>query len=70
MDPTSKKISLDNGWEVIYEKCLIATGGQPRQLPIFSEGSNNLKNHISAYRTVSFHKAQPTGYVCGTDTDD
>ncbi|CAF2134049.1 unnamed protein product [Rotaria magnacalcarata] len=34
---------LDNDWEVSFEKCLIATGGQPKTLKIFQDVSNHLK---------------------------
>ena len=53
MDPIAKKISLDNGWELYYDKCLIATGGQPNNLPVFAEGSDEMKKRVSVYRTVS-----------------
>ena len=53
LDPATKKISLDNGWELFYDKCLIATGGQPNNLPIFSKASPQIKERVSVYRTVS-----------------
>ena len=53
MDPVTKKISLDNGWDLYYDKCLIATGGRPNNLPVFAGGSDEMKKHVSVYRTVS-----------------
>ncbi|CAF3885264.1 unnamed protein product [Rotaria magnacalcarata] len=62
LDPTAKVINLDlknsvakldNGWEITFEKCLIATGGQGKNLKIFQTVSNRLKNKITLYRGVS-----------------
>jgi len=44
---------LDNGWEISFEKCLIATGGQPKSLKIFKTASNRLKSKLTLYRGVS-----------------
>ena len=44
---------LDNGWEISFEKCLIATGGQPKNLKVFQSSSNRLKSKVTLYRGVS-----------------
>lgn len=44
---------LDNGWEITFEKCLIATGGQAKNLKLFQTTQNRLKNKITLYRGVS-----------------
>jgi len=46
---------LDNGWEISFEKCLIATGGQPKSLKIFQTASARLKSKITLYRGVSLY---------------
>lgn len=55
LDPSDKKITLDDGSELTYDKCLLATGGRPKNLPVFEEGSPELREHVSLYRTVSFY---------------
>ena len=53
LNPAEKKISLDDGTELSYDKCLLATGGRPKNLPVFSEASAEVKQHVSLYRAVS-----------------
>nr|CAL36989.1 programmed cell death 8/apoptosis inducing factor [Suberites domuncula] len=52
LNPGSKTIKLDNGLEVSYEKCLLATGGRPRNLPVFADGPSELKERVSVYRAI------------------
>lgn len=52
LDPTAKKLTLDGGTELSYDKCLLATGGQPRNLPIFVQASDEVKQKTSLYRTI------------------
>lgn len=44
---------LDNGWEISFEKCLIATGGRPKSLKVFQTATTRLKNKLTLYRGVS-----------------
>jgi len=30
VDAQKKRVRLDNSWEISFDKCLIATGGRPR----------------------------------------
>ncbi|CAF1950440.1 unnamed protein product [Rotaria magnacalcarata] len=53
LDLKNSVAKLDNGWEITFEKCLIATGGQGKNLKIFQTVSNRLKNKITLYRGVS-----------------
>lgn len=52
LDPAAKKICLSDGFELTYDKCLLATGGQPRNLPIFKNGPDELKSRVSLYRKI------------------
>ncbi|CAF2367902.1 unnamed protein product [Rotaria sp. Silwood2] len=53
LDLKNSVAKLDNGWEISFEKCLIATGGQPKPMKIFQTASNRLKSKITHYRGVS-----------------
>lgn len=52
LDPINKKLVLDSGAEISYDKCLLATGGKPRNLPVFSEAPAELQDKVSLYRTI------------------
>ncbi|XP_075249187.1 apoptosis-inducing factor 1, mitochondrial-like isoform X3 [Convolutriloba macropyga] len=58
IDPYSKEAHLSSGEVVIYDKCLLATGGVPKDLPVFSENPSPVvqRNH-SLFRTVDDFKA-------------
>lgn len=38
--------------EISFDKCLLATGGRPKSLPVFSEAPANLKERVSLYRAI------------------
>lgn len=42
---------LDDGKEIQYDKCLIATGAVPKNLPLFEGASKEIKNKVS----ISFY---------------
>ena len=52
LNPNEKKLTLDSGAEISFDKCLLATGGRPKNLPIFSAASADLKEKISLYRGI------------------
>jgi len=52
LDPMSKKLTLDSGVEISYDKCLLATGGKPRNLPLFSEAPPSVQENVSLYRSI------------------
>ncbi len=52
LNPSEKKLTLDSGVEIAFDKCLLATGGRPRNLPVFSEASADLKEKVSLYRSI------------------
>uniref|UniRef100_H2YWN8 FAD/NAD(P)-binding domain-containing protein n=1 Tax=Ciona savignyi TaxID=51511 RepID=H2YWN8_CIOSA len=53
INPVDNVVTLEDGTEIKYEKCLIATGGQPRNLPIFKKSSEEIQSKVSVYRTAS-----------------
>lgn len=55
VDSEAQKAVLEDGREIHYEKCLIATGGQPKNLPVFEKPE--LSGKVTLYRTVDDFKA-------------
>eukprot|EP00056_Hartaetosiga_gracilis_P021198 m.23184 g.23184 ORF g.23184 m.23184 type:complete len:659 (+) comp8949_c0_seq1:70-2046(+) len=51
IDHRQKILDLDDGRAVLYEKCLIATGGHPKNLPIFTE-KPELNDRVILFRTL------------------
>lgn len=49
IDATKQVAYLEDGRKISYDKCLIATGGRPKLLPVL-EGIE--KQHVTLYRTV------------------
>ena len=52
LDTKNSAISLDGGHVITYDKCLLATGGQPKTLPLFDKAPDTVKKHVSVYRKV------------------
>ncbi|XP_050035001.1 apoptosis-inducing factor 1, mitochondrial-like [Dermacentor andersoni] len=55
IDSEAQKAILEDGREITYGKCLIATGGQPKNLPVFEKPE--LAGKVVLYRTVDDFKA-------------
>ncbi|XP_043502938.1 apoptosis-inducing factor 1, mitochondrial [Polistes fuscatus] len=51
IDATNKIAVLEDGHEIKYDKCLIATGASPKNLPLFESAPDEVKDKIIAYRT-------------------
>ncbi len=51
LNPSKKRLSLNSGSELTYDKCLLATGGRPKTLTMFEE-VEGVKEHSTVYRTV------------------
>lgn len=56
---TVKKVDVENriailtdGTEIQYQKCLIATGSTPKNLPVFENASAKVKEHTSLFKTI------------------
>lgn len=52
LNPTEKKLTFSDGTEVGYDKCLLATGGRPKNLSVFATEEPELQKRISLYRAV------------------
>ena len=53
LDITNQKATLDNGWEIKYDKCLIATGGKPKNIPVFAKATEEVQKRTTLFRNVS-----------------
>uniref|UniRef100_A0A1B0FPR1 Apoptosis-inducing factor 1, mitochondrial n=1 Tax=Glossina morsitans morsitans TaxID=37546 RepID=A0A1B0FPR1_GLOMM len=51
VDPSEKKVILNDGYEIFYDECLIATGCSPKNLPIFLDAPPPIKEKVMLYRT-------------------
>ncbi|XP_015786760.1 apoptosis-inducing factor 1, mitochondrial [Tetranychus urticae] len=52
LSPSEKRAYLDNGQSIGYKKCLIATGGRPKNLELFEKAPENVKERVLLYRSV------------------
>ncbi|KAI6645906.1 Programmed cell death 8/apoptosis inducing factor [Oopsacas minuta] len=50
IDSENKYVTLANGWEIFFDKCLLATGGKPGSLKLFSD--DVIKPFVSTYRSA------------------
>lgn len=47
-----QKVTLDDGSEITYDKCLIATGSTPKTIDIFDRASSRIKERIHTYKSI------------------
>lgn len=52
LDLRNSVAKLDDGAEISFEKCLIATGGRPKSLKIFETAASRLKKNVTLYRGI------------------
>jgi len=52
LDAAEQKAVLDDGTEIAYEKCLIATGGTPRSIPALTAAGDAISDHATLFRKV------------------
>ncbi|VDK63068.1 unnamed protein product [Anisakis simplex] len=52
LDPIAHFAYLDDGRKIKYGKCLIATGGSPRNLPVFESADEKVKSKVTLFRTI------------------
>ncbi|KAG9478087.1 hypothetical protein GDO78_013211, partial [Eleutherodactylus coqui] len=57
LDVRENKAKLDDGTHISYEKCLIASGGTPRNLPAIERASEEVKRRTTLFRRVSDFRA-------------
>ena len=48
-------MKLDDGTYVGYEKCLLATGGKPKNLAVIEEAGPEVAEHVTLFRNVRQH---------------
>lgn len=51
IDVPNKLVILDDGYQVKYDKCLIATGASPKNLPVFDTMQDEVREKIITFRT-------------------
>lgn len=56
IDATDRKAFLENGQIISYQKCLIATGGEPKNLQVFENASPEIQNRLILFRTLDDFK--------------
>lgn len=56
LDPTERRVYLDNGQSVVYEKCLLATVGKPKNVPALEKVPPEMKNRVIRFNTVDDFK--------------
>ncbi|KAG5680718.1 hypothetical protein PVAND_010208 [Polypedilum vanderplanki] len=52
LNVNEQKVLLDDGTEITYDKCLLATGSSPKTLRIFDSASPKIKEKIFTYKSV------------------
>uniref|UniRef100_A0A1A8G7G1 Apoptosis-inducing factor 1, mitochondrial n=1 Tax=Nothobranchius korthausae TaxID=1143690 RepID=A0A1A8G7G1_9TELE len=57
MDVRGNKVKLDDGTEISYEKCLIATGGVPRNLQVIERAGEEVMKRTSVFRKIEDFKS-------------
>ncbi|XP_054586603.1 apoptosis-inducing factor 1, mitochondrial isoform X3 [Nothobranchius furzeri] len=57
MDVRGNKVKLDDGTEISYEKCLIATGGVPRNLQVIERAGEEVMKRTSLFRKIEDFKS-------------
>lgn len=51
IDPSKRIVTLNDGYEISYDECLIATGCSPKNLQIFSDAPPSVREKVMVYRT-------------------
>ena len=52
IDPSDQYVILDNGQTLKYKKCLLATGGRPKDLPQLEKAPKEVRDHVIKFRTL------------------
>ncbi|XP_034126214.1 putative apoptosis-inducing factor 1, mitochondrial isoform X1 [Drosophila guanche] len=51
VDAQSRTVTLNDGYKITYNECLIATGCAPKNLPMFRDAAPNVREKVMVYRT-------------------
>uniref|UniRef100_A0A3B1IQV1 Apoptosis-inducing factor 1, mitochondrial n=1 Tax=Astyanax mexicanus TaxID=7994 RepID=A0A3B1IQV1_ASTMX len=57
MDVRGNKVKLSDGTEISYDKCLIATGGIPRNLQVIERAGDEVMKRTTLFRKIEDFKA-------------
>ncbi|KAK1787226.1 hypothetical protein P4O66_002701 [Electrophorus voltai] len=57
MDVRGSKVKLSDGTEISYDKCLIATGGVPRNLQVIERAGEEVKKRTTLFRKIEDFRA-------------
>ncbi|KAJ6663312.1 hypothetical protein lerEdw1_010448 [Lerista edwardsae] len=52
MDVRGNVVKLDDGTQISYDKCLIATGGSPRNLPMIERAGKDVLQRVTLFRKI------------------
>lgn len=52
IDPYNRVAYLEDGHEIKYEKCLLATGAKPKMLDVFARAPEAVKKYITTFRGI------------------
>ncbi|CRL02497.1 CLUMA_CG015196, isoform A [Clunio marinus] len=52
LDINEQKVLLDEGTEITYDKCLIATGSTPKSIDIFDSAPSKIKEKITSFKSI------------------
>ncbi|VBB31411.1 unnamed protein product [Acanthocheilonema viteae] len=52
LDLATQTAYLDDGRSLKYQKCLIATGGYPKSLPVIENADEEVKRRVTFFRTI------------------
>lgn len=69
IDPTDRRAYLENGQIISYNKCLIATGCEAKNLPIFENASHDVQDRVILFRSLNdFKKLNELLFKCKSIT--
>ncbi|XP_067404587.1 apoptosis-inducing factor 1, mitochondrial isoform X2 [Emydura macquarii macquarii] len=57
MDVRGNVVKLDDGTQISYDKCLIATGGSPRNLPAIERAGKSVQQRLTLFRKIEDFRA-------------
>lgn len=52
MDVRGNTVKLSDGTQISYDKCLIATGGSPRNLPAIERAGKDVQKRLTLFRKI------------------